>query len=167
LKLFDLDLHTEYYYLKHPKIVQKIHFNQRTFYAKFQKITEPLTPLLVKQHLSRAYTLATPLVVNNSVHYMYIEYRGEEVDRFYHLIAHLFKRESIKEYTIYEGKNEKRIQIFIKAHSITLEEAEAFLTNLSHKMKKHIAFGWKCLPSTSLPPDYNIATLPYKQITDP
>jgi hypothetical protein len=163
LKLFDLELYADYYYLKHAKIVQKIHFSHRTFYAKFEKVNQPLTPLLIKQHLTKQYTLATPLVVNNRVNYMLIEYKGTEVTRFYHFIQHLFSSEKIKNYSIYEGKNQEKLQVFIDTKGITLEEAHATLTTFSQKIKKHINSGWKCLPDITLPEEYNIATLPYKE----
>jgi len=93
-----------------------------------------------------------------------IEYKGEEYQRFFHLIKHLFKTLDIKDYHIYEGKDIERLQVFIEVDNFTLEEADATLQELSNALKEKMLKKWKCLPSTSLPEAYNIVTLPYRKI---
>ena len=93
-----------------------------------------------------------------------IEYKGEEHQRFYHLVKHLFKSLDITEYTIYEGKDIERLQVFIKVNNLSLEEAESQLQELSHALKIKMTKKWKCLPSASLPEAYNIVTLPYQKM---
>jgi len=164
LKVFDLEFSPDYYYIKRSTIVEKITFNNRTFYAKFERIDEPLTPLILEQHFHREYTIAVPLVKNNRSNYLVIEYKGEEHQRFFHLIKHLFKTLDIKNYHIYEGKDVERLQVFIEVNQLTLEEADAQLQKLSDALKEKMTKKWKCLPSSSLPKEYNIVTLPYKRI---
>jgi len=93
-----------------------------------------------------------------------LEYKGKEHQRFHHLIKHLFNTLEIKNYHIYQGKDEEKIQIFIAVDNIPLQEAELQLQALSLALKQKLTKKWKCLPSASLPEAYNIVTLPYKEI---
>ena len=164
IKLFDLEFDSDHYYIKRPRVVEQIQFDNRTFYAKFERIDEPLTPLLVKQHLNHDYTIAIPLLKEGLTDYLVIEYKGEEYQRFYHLIKHLFATLDITEYHIYQGKDEERIQVFVKVPSLPLEEAHTKLDGLSNALKQKMTKKWKCLPSMNLPEAYNIVTLPYKTL---
>jgi len=136
-------------------------FDNRTFYAKFERIEEPLTPLHVKQHQKREYTIAVPLLKENHTNYLVIEYKGEEHQRFYHLVKHLFKTLSVGNYHIYQGKDVERVQVFISVHALTLEEADRQLKVYSDALKEKMTKKWKTLPSLQLPEPYNIVTLPY------
>ncbi len=162
MKVFDLAFDTDHYYIKRPRVVDQIQFDNRTFYAKFERIDEPLTPLLWQQHLDKQYTIAVPLLKEGQTEYLVIEYKGDEYQRFYHLIKHLFATLDITEYHIYQGKDEERIQVFVKVPSLPLKEADAKLCELSNALKQKMTKKWKCLPSMNLPEAYNIVTLPYK-----
>lgn len=164
MQVFDLDLFDTHYYIKRNSIVEQIQFNNRTFYAKFERIDEPLTPLLLEQHLQREYTIAAPLLKDGHTNYLVIEYKGEEYQRFYHLIKHLFVTLGIEKYYIYQGKDEERIQVYIEVNEISLEEADKRLKELSDMLKEKLTKKWKCLPDLSLPDAYNIVTLPYKKL---
>ena len=91
-----------------------------------------------------------------------LEYKGDEHQRFYHLIKHLFNTLKIDNYHIYQGKDEEKVQVFIEVDNITLQEADLQLQALSLALKQKLTKKWKCLPSASLPEAYNIVTLPYK-----
>ena len=93
-----------------------------------------------------------------------IEYKGEEYQRFHHLIRHLFATLEIEDYHIYQGKSEERLQVFIKVGRLPLEEADKRLKELSNMLKQKLTKKWKCLPDSSLPEAYNIVTLPYKKL---
>ena len=164
MKVFDLELYTNHYYIKKNTILDKIKFNNRTFYSKFKYIDEPLTPLLLQQHLSKQYTIAIPLLKNGYTDYLVLEYKGEEYKRFYHLTKHLFKTIKIDNYYIYEGRSEDTIQIFIYVNHFSIEEAEKKLKIYSDALEKKMVKRWKTLPSSKLPLSYNIITLPYKKI---
>ena len=164
MKVFDLELFDEHYYIKRSTIVEKIIFDNRTFYAKYERINETLTPLLLKQHLNREYTIAVPLLQDNKTNYLVIEYKGEEYTRFYHLAKHLFRALDIVDYYIYEGKDIERLQVFIKVDNVSLEEADTKLQEISNALKEKMVKKWKTLPSSSLPESYNIITLPYSKI---
>jgi len=160
IKVFDLEFNTKYYYLKHSRVVTKISFNNRSFYSKFKKIEESLSPLLFTQHLQKDYAIAVPLVENNRTNYLVIEYKGQEVKRFYHLVHYLFKTLKISEYYCYENKDAQKLQVFISVANITIEEADERLDTISKALVQKMPMSWKCLPSLSLPKEYNIVTLP-------
>ena len=105
-----------------------------------------------------------PLLKDNHTNYLVLEYKGEEHQRFHHLVKHLFHTLQINNYHIYQGKDEEKIQIFIEVDNISLQEAELQLQALSLALKQKLTKKWKCLPSASLPEAYNIVTLPYKEI---
>jgi hypothetical protein len=67
-------------------------------------------------------------------------------------------------YYIYQGKDAERMQVFIRVDNLSLEEADRQLQKLSDALKEKMTKKWKCLPSSSLPNEYNILTLPYKII---
>ena len=162
LKVFNLELFDEHYYIKRDTIVEKITFDNRTFYAKFERINEPLTPLLLEQHLSKQHIIAAPLVKNGHTNYLAIEYKGDEPERFYHLCKHLFSTLNITDYHIYQGRNADKIQVFLEVDNLSTKEAQERLAPISDALKQRITKQWRCLPSTSLPEDYNIVILPYK-----
>ena len=164
IKLFDLEFECDHYYIKRSRVVEQIQFDNRTFYAKFERIDEPPSPLLLQQHLDKHYTIALPLLKNGATQYLVIEYKGDEYRRFYHLVKHLFTTLDITDYSIYQGKDEERIQVFVKVPSISLKEADARLESLSDALRQKMTKKWKCLPSSSLPEAYNIVTLPYKKL---
>ena len=164
IKVFDLEFTTDHYYLKRSSIVEKIYFDNRTFYAKFMRIEEPLSPLLLSQHLNRQYTIAVPLLKNGYTNYLVLEYKGEEYRRFYYLVKQLFKTLKIETYQIYEGKEVETIQIFIEVKPLTLNIADSALKEISEALQEKLEKKWKTLPSTSLPEAYNIVTLPYRAI---
>jgi len=120
---------------------------------------------LLKQHLNRQYTIAAPLLKEGHTNYLVLEYKGEEYQRFYHLVKHLFNTLGITHYHIYQGKDEEKIQVFIEVDHLTLEEADSRLLELSDALRQKLTKKWKCLPSSSLPESYNIVTLPYKKLS--
>ena len=164
IKVFDLEFTTDHYYIKRPSIVEQIKFDNRTFYAKFERIDEPLTSLVVKQHLDRQYIIAVPLLNDGHTDYLVMEYKGEEYQRFIPLVKHLFHTMKISHYHIYQGKDEEKVQVFIKVNALGLEEANRQLEEISENLKQKLTKRWKCLPLLSLPEAYNIVTIPYKPI---
>lgn len=165
IKIFNLSLFDDFYYIKRNTIVEKITFNNRTFYAKFERINAPLTSLLFEQHLNKEYTIAVPLLKNNRTDYLVLEYKGEEHQRFVFLTKHLLNSLDFENYYFFQGKNEEKVQVFIEVNHITLEEADSMLSEISDALKTKLAKKWKCLPSSSLPEAYNIITLPYKVLS--
>jgi len=93
-----------------------------------------------------------------------IEYKGDEYQRFYHLIKHLFKTLELEDYHIYQGKDVERLQVFVPVEQLSLEEADRQLTIYSDALKEKMTKKWKTLPSLNLPEAYNIVTIPYNTL---
>jgi hypothetical protein len=93
-----------------------------------------------------------------------IEYKGEAYQKFFYLVQHLLKTQEIERYQVYQGRSKDKIQVFIPVPLITLEEAEEKMEILSAILEQKLTKQWKCLPSSSLPIEYNIVTLPYLKI---
>ncbi len=164
IKIFDLEFDTNFYYIQRDSIVDKIKFNNRTFYSKFEKIDTPPTPLLIEQHLNREFTIALPLITDNHINYIVLEYEKDKNSHFYHLLKHLLKSLYITNFYTYESSKENLIQIFIpiKYNSITdvYKEVEKIKQILEIKSSKRC----KILPDKNLPKNYNKITLPIKKM---
>jgi len=115
----------------------------------------------LQQHLDRQYSIAVPLLKDDHTNYLVIEYKGDEYQRFQHLVKHLFKTMKLSEYYIYQGKDPERLQVFIPVDKLSLGEADMRLRSISDALKEKMTKKWKCLPSITLPEAYNIVTLPY------
>jgi len=164
INILDLEFNCEYFYIHSNSIVEKINFNNRTFYSKYKKITTPLNPILLKQHQNHDIHLALPLIEDNRVNYLVIEYYQEDWKGFYALVKNLLKNLHIKLFYSYRDEKKMLLQIFIPRDNIGIEtaykEAEniKFLLNLKHKKS------YKIFPNSNLPKNYNIITLPQKKI---
>jgi hypothetical protein len=145
-------------------IAQRIPFGNRTFYAKFERIDEPLTPLLLKQHHQKEYTIALPLLQDNHTNYLVIEYKGQRAKHFCLLAQHLMHSLKQTNYHLYQGKDEERVQLFISVERLHLTQAHAQVQEISRLLAQKMPIQWRCLPSLELPEAYNIVTLPYQPI---
>ena len=157
---FDVD----HYYLKRPRIVQKIVFNHRTFYAKFERIERMPDPLLSQHHLSGDYTVALPLVHHGRIAYVVFEYKGEQAQRFIALMRQLLTAKHYKSYALFYGKTHEKVQVFVPVDANSLSESDAIIRTLGEVIDTHFGREWKALPSARLPEEYNIVTLPYEII---
>ncbi|MBN2768364.1 MAG: DUF1882 domain-containing protein [Campylobacterales bacterium] len=161
-----LGFNTDHYYIKRSFVVDKIHFENRTFYAKFEKINEPINDTLLKQHLKKESTVALSLLDKNGfTTLLLIEYKGDEATKFYHTAKQLFDSIGIKNYETYEGKSDRHIQIYIKTKPLSLEDASDTLQKISDLLCIKLPNDWRTLPNKNLPQQYNIATLPYKKLS--
>jgi L-rhamnose mutarotase len=121
--------------------------------------------LVIKQHLDKQYTIAIPLLKQNHTNYLVLDYKGDEHKRFVPLVKHLFNSMKISNYNIYQGRDEKRVRVFVSVNNMPLKEAEVKLQEISDNLSQKLSKKWKCLPLSSLPNEYNIVTLPYKELS--
>ncbi|MBU1668491.1 DUF1882 domain-containing protein [bacterium] len=163
IKVLDLEFNSEYFYIQRKSIVEKIIFNNRTFYSKFEKFSTPLTPILLEQHYNNEITLALPLIENDTVNYLVIEYHQDDWKSFYALIKHLFKTLDIDEYFSYRN-HKKELQIFIPCANISLETAYKKVENIKLILEFKSKKSYKIFPNSNLPKNYNIITLPSEKL---
>ena len=158
-----LTFRVDHYYLKRPRIVQKIVFENRTFYAKFERIDEPPNALVSRQHLNGEYTVALPLTSQGTIDYLVFEYKGEAAFRFAAFMRHFLPQRGYKTLHIFQRKQKNKVQIFIEIDPVDLDTAHRRLQALGKEIDTLFGKGWKALPSAELPEDYNIVTLPYER----
>jgi len=163
IQIFDLEFDTEFYYIQRDSIVDKIKFNNRTFYSKFEKIETPPTPMLIKQHLNREFTIALPLINDNHINYIVLEYEKEENNHFYYLLKHLLKSLYITNFYTYESRD-NLIQIFIPIKDISIKETYKEIEKIKQILELKSSKRCKILPDENLPKNYNKITLPIKKM---
>ena len=160
IQINDLEFNTDYFYIQSDRIVEKIIFNNRTFYSKYEKINTPINKELIEQYKKDELTLALPLIEDDMVNYLVIEYYQEDWQSFYSLIKHLFKTLNIHDYIAYQNPNKELIQIFLLRKNtplnIAYEEVEKIKQTLELKSKK----SYKIFPNKNSPKSYNIITFP-------
>jgi hypothetical protein len=164
IELFDLAFDADFYYLQRETIVERITFDNRTLYSRFEKIEESPTPLLINQHLHRELTVALPLVQNNMVDYIVLSYEREEDNRFFHLIKHLLKSLKIELFYTYESSKKNHIQIFIPKKHLNLQEAYKQIEKIQQMIELKSSKRCKILPNKNLPVKYNKISLPIKKM---
>ena len=164
IQIDDLEFNSDYFYIQSKSIVEKISFNNRTFYSKYEKNPMPISPILLKQHQDNEVSLALPLVENNRVNYLVIEYLQEDWKTFSALIQHLFRTLEIKNYSIYRNPKKELLQIFIPRENISLDKAYKEVDNIKLVLEFKSKKSYKFFPNKNLPQNYNIITLPYQKI---
>ena len=141
--------------------MEKISFGNRLFYSRFEKIDEPLSSILISQHLHRYHTVASPLYDGDKTDYLYIEYSSTHRELFIHLISYILTTLLPYKYHIYSGKRSSTIKVFVEVDSISIPKAEEILKQISSYLEKKMSREWSMLPDSTLPEEYNIFTLPY------
>lgn len=160
IKLFDLEFTSEYFYIEQKSIVEKVTFNNRTFYSKFEKNRAPISSILLEQHHKHEITLAVPLIENNCSNYIVIEYQQSDWNAFYSLLKHLLKSLDIQDFQAYQNSQKALFQLFIPRENISLELAYKEVENIKHLLELKSSKSYKIYPNNNLPKNFNIITLP-------
>ena len=164
INVLDLEFSNDYYYIQNRSIVEKVTFNNRTFYSKFEKITTPLTPVLLKQHQENKLSLAVSLVEKEYVNYIVIEYYQEDWKSFHSLLKYLLKNLEINNFKFYRNPKKELLQLFIPQAHISLTNAFKEVENIKHHLELKSKKSYKIYPNKNLPKNYNIITLPIEKI---
>ncbi len=165
IAILDLEFSVKHFYIQNSTIVEKITFNNRTFYSKFKEIKKNLTPALIQQHLNNEITLALPLIGEKElVNYLVIEYNQEDWNQFYYLLKYLLKSLNIENYKCYFNSKKMLFQLFIPRNNISLELAYKEVENIKHHLELKSKKSYKIYPNRFLPKNYNIIILPIKKL---
>ena len=165
IAILDLEFSAKHFYIQNNSIVEKITFNNRTFYSKFEEVNTNITPILMQQHLLNEITLALPLIEENDiVNYLVIEYHQEDWNQFYSLLKYLLKSLNIENYKCYFNSKKMLFQLFIPRDKISLEMAYNQVENIKHHLELKSKKSYKIYPNKFLPKNYNIITLPTKKL---
>ena len=151
----------DHYYIKRPRIVEKIEHDGRTFYAKFERIDAPLEAKQIAEHLAHRVTLALPLEAQGMGSHIAFLYDGEAPERFVHVFKHLMQTLGITDYQIFPGKRETIRLLILPRPRQSIADLHTYAQTLSKRLETQITKSWKLLPDPALPESYNIITLPY------
>ncbi len=166
--MYDIDtslikIDTSHYWIKKDKVVQKIIHNGRTFFDKFERIDEKLTDQIMQKHLSGNITVAHSLINKfEKVENIVIDYNGINIERFWHRAQLLLREEGYINFTAYESKTPGHLHLYIHKGHTTLQEGYQIAKLLSMKLSQRMPREWKIFPSSDVPKEFNILTLPYK-----
>jgi hypothetical protein len=164
IEINDLEFNSEYFYIQSNTIVEKVIFNNRTFYSKFEKHKTPISSTLLQKHQNNEIALAIPLVDKDFVNYIVIEYQQSDWELFYSLLKHLLKSLEITEFHAYRNINKKLFQLFIPTKQLKLEKAYIDVQNIKHLLEVKSKKSYKIYPNKNLPKNFNIITLPIQKI---
>jgi hypothetical protein len=159
-----LSTEADHCYLRSGGIVERIEHGGRTFYSKFQRLDTPPNEILLRQHLRRELTLAIPLLREGRGDRLFIDYVGEEPERFLQTLLHLFAHLGISRYRFYQGERPHRRSVLLFLEPQSLEELHRLGSRISDMLETRLTKSWRILPDRRLPEPYNIFPLPYGYI---
>jgi hypothetical protein len=150
------------YYIKESATVNKISYNNRTFFDKFRKVDKTLTQQVIKQHLNKDVTVAHQLANRmGKVENIVFDYNGRDPQRFYHRAQLMLREEGFINFTAFESKTHGHLHLYVHKGHTTLSEAYQLGKTLSMKLGTKMPKQWKMFPNPDLPPEFNILILPY------
>jgi len=154
---------TDHYYIQRPNIVDKVTYNGRTFYNKFERINEPLTRMVMNDHADKKIVVAHDIINrHNKVENIIFDYNGRNPERFWHRAQLLLREEGFINFTAYETKTPGHLHLYVHKGHTTFQEAIQLGRLLSTKLATKLPKEWKMFPTSDLPREYNILILPYK-----
>lgn len=154
---------TDHYWQKQDKIVNKIEFNGRTFFNKFERIDRMLTTQIMNQHFKKEIEVAHSLInKHNKVENIVIDYNGRDPQRFYHKAQLLLREEGFINFTAYKSKTEGHLHLYIHKGHTTLQEAYQLGKTISMKLAQKQPKQWRMFPNQDMPLEYQILALPYE-----
>ena len=153
---------TTHYYIKRDTIVNKIEYKGKIFFDKFEKINEPLTYSVMKDHEDGKSIIAHSLInAYDKVENIVFDYNGRTPDRFWHKAQLLLREEGFINFTAYETKTPGHLHLYVHKGHTTLNEACTLANMLSAKLSQKLAKEWRMFPNQDTPKEFNILTLPY------
>ena len=164
IQINELEFNSEYFYIQEKSIVEKVIFNNRTFYSKFKKYKMPIDSNLFKKHQNNEISLAIPLVEEDFVNYIVIEYQQKDWNIFYSLLKHLLKSLDIVNFRAYINPNKELFQLFIHRDKVAVDIVYKEVENINHLLELKSKKSYKIYPNKNLPKNFNIITLPTQKV---
>jgi hypothetical protein len=154
---------SDHYWIKKPSTVNKINYNNRIFFDKFELVNEPLNQKIITDHLAGKITVAHSLINKfDKVENVIFDYNGRDPERFYHKAQLLLREEGFINFTAYNSKTTGHLHLYIHKGHTTTQEAIQLGKTLSIKLASKLPKQWKMYPSNDFPKEFNILTLPYE-----
>ncbi len=158
-----IKIDTSHYWIKRDSIIEKRVHNGRTFFDKYEKINEPLTNQIIRDHESGKIAVAHSLINKfDKIENIVIDYNGRNTQRFWHRAQLLLREEGFINFTAYESKTLGHLHLYIHKGHTTLQEGYQIAKLLSIKLAQKMPREWKVFPSSDIPKEFNILALPYR-----
>ena len=153
---------SDHYWIKRDNIVQKVDFNGRVFFDKYERINQTLTNSVIKDHLDGKITVAHSLINRfDKVENIVFDYNGRNTERFWHRAQLLLREEGFINFTAYKSQTEGHLQLYVHKGHTTLQEGYQIAKMLSAKLSQKLPREWRMFPTQELPREFNILALPY------
>ena len=153
---------SDHYWIKRDNIVQKVDFNGRVFFDKYERINQTLTNSVIKDHLDGKITVAHSLINRfDKVENIVFDYNGRNTERFWHRAQLLLREEGFINFTAYKSKTEGQLHLYVHKGHTTLQEGYQIAKMLSAKLSQKLPREWRMFPTQELPREFNILALPY------
>lgn len=153
---------TDHYWIKRDTIVQRVDFSGRTFFDKYERINQPLTNSVIKDHLDGKICVAHSLINRfDKVENIVFDYYGRTPERFWHRAQLLLREEGFINFTAYKTKTEGHLHLYVHKGHTTLQEGYQIAKMLSMKLSQKLPREWRMFPTQEMPKEFNILALPY------
>ncbi len=149
----------DHYWLKHPKIIEEITYEGRTFLSKYEKIDDYLSDELIQRHQDHKITLAT--TIPKDADYFIIDYNGDEKELFYHKVSKVLRSKGLHDFAAYESKTPSHLHLYVHCGDISAPQREELGKIISNKLEEKLQKQWRIFPNSGLPDAYNILNVPY------
>ena len=157
-----IKLVSDHYWIKRDNIVQKVDFNGRVFFDKYERINQTLTNSVIKDHLDGKITVAHSLINRfDKVENIVFDYNGRNTERFWHRAQLLLREEGFINFTAYKRKTEGHLHLYVHKGHTTMQEGYQIAKMLSAKLSQKLPREWRMFPTQELPREFNILALPY------
>jgi len=155
----------QHYWIKRDHVMEQIHFNNRTFFSKYERIDQELTDDLILDHLHHKVTLAHSLILpGQKITNIVIDYNGDDAQRFYHHLQRKLKALNIENFTPFQSKTAKHLHVYLHYAPMPLQKGIQLGKIISKKLSDKLPGQWRIYPNDNLPEAYNILNLPYDQL---
>lgn len=154
---------SDHYFIKTDRIIQKIEFRGKNFFDKFERVNEPLTYQIQKEHFEHKKIIAHDLISkDNIVENIVFDYNGFMPERFWHRAQLMLREMGFVNFTAYHSKTSGHLHLYVhKGHTI-LSEAYQLANKLSASLAQKLPQEWRMFPNMDMPREFQILTLPYE-----
>lgn len=152
-----------HYFIKRDSIVSKIEHKGRTFYNKYERINEFLSPSLMREHAEGKIIIAHNLVnAQDKVENIVFDYNGFNTEKFWHRAQLLLREEGFINFTAYKSKTPGHLHLYIHKGHTAFTEGCGLANKLSAMLAQKMPVEWRVFPTLDMPKEYNILALPYE-----
>lgn len=157
-----IKMQTSCYWQKREGAAERIEYKGRTLFDKYEKIAKPLSIQVMNDHADGKITVAHGLILPNmKVENIVFDYNGRDPERFWHRAQLLLREEGFINFTAYNSKTPGHLHLYIHKGHTTFQEGIHLAKTLSAKLSQKLPSQWNVFPNDTMPPEFNILTLPY------